>query len=423
MAGLVARRWALAARSAVPSGARASAAVRHASSDRPEPNQCETLTQIGCRKIYDTDHDLYRESLRSFYTDKVVPYHEEWEDKGEVPRELWTDAGANGMLGVTVPEEYGGLGVDVLYSSINWQEQSYAGTTGPGWALHSEIVCPYIVHYGTEEQKNEYLPKLCSGESISAIAMTEPGAGSDLQGMRTSAVKDGDDYILNGSKVFITNGWLADLVIVCAKTDPAAGAKGISLFLVDANLPGFKKGKKLKKMGMKAQDTAELFFEDVRVPKSALLGKEGMGFIYLMKELPQERLLIADMGISAAEACYEWTRAYINERKAFGSTLSKLQTIQHKMAEMKTEIVVGRNFADNCLKLHAAGKLDNETASMAKYWLTDLQNKVANDCVQLHGGWGYMWEYPVARAFVDGRVQPIYGGTNEIMKELIARSI
>jgi len=279
------------------------------------------------------------------------------------------------------------------------------------------------VHYGTEEQKNEYLPKLCSGESISAIAMTEPGAGSDLQGMRTSAVKDGDDYILNGSKVFITNGWLADLVIVCAKTDPAAGAKGISLFLVDANLPGFKKGKKLKKMGMKAQDTAELFFEDVRVPKSALLGKEGMGFIYLMKELPQERLLIADMGISAAEACYEWTRAYINERKAFGSTLSKLQTIQHKMAEMKTEIVVGRNFADNCLKLHAAGKLDNETASMAKYWLTDLQNKVANDCVQLHGGWGYMWEYPVARAFVDGRVQPIYGGTNEIMKELIARSI
>ena len=366
---------------------------------------------------------MYREMLRNFYDEKVVPFHEEWEDKGEVPRELWTDAGANSMLGVTMPEEYGGLGVDILYSSVNWQEQSYAGTTGPGWALHSEIVCPYILNYGTDEQKQEYLPKLCSGEYISAIAMTEPGAGSDLQGMKTTAIKDGDDYILNGSKVFITNGWLADLVIVCAKTDPTKGAKGISLFLVEAGTPGFTKGKKLKKMGMKAQDTAELFFEDVRLPKSALLGKEGAGFMYLMEELPQERLLIADMGVAAAEACYEWTRDYVKQRKAFGKTLSNLQTIQHKLAEMKTDIVVGRTFADHCLELHAAGKLDNGMASMAKYWLTDLQNKVADDCVQLHGGWGYMWEYPVCRAYVDGRVQSIYGGSNEIMKELIARSI
>ena len=235
--------------------------------------------------------------------------------------------------------------------------------------------------------------------------------------------QDGDDYIINGSKTFITNGWLADMVIVCAKTDPTKGAKGISLFVIDTKTPGFKKGKKLKKMGMKAQDTAELFFEDMRVPASALLGEEGKGFVYLMTELPQERLLIADMGIAAAEACYEWTRDYIKERKAFGSNLAKLQTIQHKMAEMKTEIVVGRTFCDHCLVLHNEGKLDNQTASMAKYWLTDTQNKVANDCVQLHGGWGYMWEYPVARAFVDGRVQQIYGGTNEIMKELIARSI
>jgi alkylation response protein AidB-like acyl-CoA dehydrogenase len=306
---------------------------------------------------------------------------------------------------------------------VNWQEQSYAGTTGPGWALHSEIVCPYILNYGTDEQKQEYLPKLCSGEYISAIAMTEPGAGSDLQGMKTTAIKDGDDYILNGSKVFITNGWLADLVIVCAKTDPTKGAKGISLFLVEAGTPGFTKGKKLKKMGMKAQDTAELFFEDVRLPKSALLGKEGAGFMYLMEELPQERLLIADMGVAAAEACYEWTRDYVKQRKAFGKTLSNLQTIQHKLAEMKTDIDDGRTFADHCLELHAAGKLDNGMASMAKYWLTDLQNKVADDCVQLHGGWGYMWEYPVCRAYVDGRVQSIYGGSNEIMKELIARSI
>ncbi len=241
--------------------------------------------------------------------------------------------------------------------------------------------------------------------------------------MKTTAIKDGDDYILNGSKVFITNGWLADLVIVCAKTDPTKGAKGISLFLVEAGTPGFTKGKKLKKMGMKAQDTAELFFEDVRLPKSALLGKEGAGFMYLMEELPQERLLIADMGVAAAEACYEWTRDYVKQRKAFGKTLSNLQTIQHKLAEMKTDIVVGRTFADHCLELHAAGKLDNGMASMAKYWLTDLQNKVADDCVQLHGGWGYMWEYPVCRAYVDGRVQSIYGGSNEIMKELIARSI
>jgi long-chain-acyl-CoA dehydrogenase len=391
--------------------------------ERPEPNVCDSLLQIGSRRIYSQEHDMYREMLRNFYDEKVVPFHEEWEDKGEVPRELWTDAGANSMLGVTMPEEYGGLGVDILYSSVNWQEQSYAGTTGPGWALHSEIVCPYILNYGTDEQKQEYLPKLCSGEYISAIAMTEPGAGSDLQGMKTTAIKDGDDYILNGSKVFITNGWLADLVIVCAKTDPTKGAKGISLFLVEAGTPGFTKGKKLKKMGMKAQDTAELFFEDVRLPKSALLGKEGAGFMYLMEELPQERLLIADMGVAAAEACYEWTRDYVKQRKAFGKTLSNLQTIQHKLAEMKTDIVVGRTFADHCLELHAAGKLDNGMASMAKYWLTDLQNKVADDCVQLHGGWGYMWEYPVCRAYVDGRVQSIYGGSNEIMKELIARSI
>ena len=368
-------------------------------------------------------NSAYRESVRNFYQEKLVPFHEEWEEQGQVPRELWQDAGANGMLCVTVPEEYGGMGLDVLFASINWQEQSYAGTSGPGWYLHSEIVAPYLVHYGTEEQKQRWLPPMCTGDVITAIAMTEPGAGSDLQGMKTTAIKDGDDYIINGSKVFITNGWLSDMVIVCAKTDPAKGAKGISLFVVDTTTPGFIKGKKLKKMGMKAQDTAELFFEDMRVPQSALLGEEGKGFAYLMTELPQERLLIADIGIAAAEACYEWTREYIKERKAFGSTIASLQTVQHKMAEMKTEIVVGRTFCDHCLVLLNEGKLDNETASMAKYWLTDTQMKVANDCVQLHGGWGYMWEYPVARAFVDGRAQQIYGGTNEIMKQLIARSI
>ena len=273
------------------------------SSERPEPQQVDSLLQIGTRRIYDSTHDQYRESVRNFYQDKLVPFHEEWENNGECPRELWQDAGANGMLSVTVPEEYGGMGLDILFASINWQEQSYAGTTGPGWALHSEIVAPYLVHYGTEEQKQQWLPQMVSGDAITAIAMTEPGAGSDLQGMRTTAIKDGDDYIINGSKTFITNGWLSDMVIVCAKTDPSKGAKGISLFVVDTKTPGFKKGKKLKKMGMKAQDTAELFFEDMRVPSSALLGEEGKGFVYLMTELPQERLLIADMGIAAAEAC------------------------------------------------------------------------------------------------------------------------
>jgi alkylation response protein AidB-like acyl-CoA dehydrogenase len=366
---------------------------------------------------------MYRELCRNFYADNVTPFHDEWEQQGNVSREVWKQAGDQGLLGVTVPEEYGGLGLDAKYAAVHWEEQSYAFATGPGFALHSEIVCPYLVHYGTEEQKQNLLPQLISGEMISAIAMTEPGAGSDLQGMRTTALKDGDDYVINGSKTFITNGYLSDLVIICAKTDPTKGAKGISLFAVETNTPGFIKGNKLKKVGMKAQDTAELFFEDMRVPSSCLLGAEGDGFKYLMQELPQERLLIADQGIAAAEACFEETRRYVHERKAFGKPISDLQTIKHKLAELKTEIVVGRTFADRCIELLADGKLDNATASMAKYWLTDLQTKVADDCVQLHGGWGYMWEYPVARAFADGRVQRIYGGTNEIMKELIGRGI
>ena len=361
---------------------------------------------------------------RKFFEDEAVPFHDQWEKDGEVSRDLWRKAGQNGLLGTTMPAEYGGAEADILYAAIVWEEQSYSGCTGPGFALHSEIVMPYLLHYGTEEQKQKFLPPLISGEHIGAIAMSEPAAGSDLQGMRTTAAKsaDGSHYVLNGSKTFITNGWLADQVIVCAKTDPSAGAKGISLFVVEEGMEGFKKGRKLNKMGMKAQDTAELFFEDVKVPAENLLGPENKGFMLLMQELPQERLLIADMGLAAAEACFEWTRSYVKERKAFGRELVNLQTIQHKMAEMKTELTVGRAFADRCLDLHKDGKLDNATASMAKYWLTDLQDKTANDCVQLHGGWGYMWEYPVCRAFVDGRVQRIYGGTNEIMKELIART-
>eukprot|EP00286_Rhodomonas_abbreviata_P005971 CAMPEP_0181326580 /NCGR_PEP_ID=MMETSP1101-20121128/21585_1 /TAXON_ID=46948 /ORGANISM="Rhodomonas abbreviata, Strain Caron Lab Isolate" /LENGTH=324 /DNA_ID=CAMNT_0023435065 /DNA_START=296 /DNA_END=1270 /DNA_ORIENTATION=+ len=320
-----------------------------------------------------------------------------------------------------MPEEYGGMGLDAKYAAVHWEEQSYANTTGPGWTLHSEIVAPYLLHYGNEEQKEKYLPRMASGEIITAIGMTEPGAGSDLAGMRTTATRDGTDFILNGSKTYITNGFLSDMVIVCAKTDPEKGAKGISLFLVDANTPGFEKGKVLNKMGMKAQDTCELFFEDCRIPESALLGELNKGFIYLMSELPQERLLIAIQAISSAEACYEWTREYVKDRKAFGSSLTNLQTVRHRLAAMKTECVVGRTFADQCVDLHANGRLDNSTASMAKYWLTDLQTKIADEAVQLHGGAGYMWEYNVARAYSDGRVARIYGGANEIMKELISR--
>lgn len=284
---------------------------------------------------------------------------------------------------------------------------------------------PYILHHGSKEQIEKFIPQLAAGNWIGAIAMTEPSAGSDLQGIRTTAKKVGDDWLLNGSKVFITNGWLSDVVIVVALTNPSAKspAHGISLFLVENGMPGFRKGKKLNKIGLKAQDTAELFFDDVRLPASALLGEVNKGFYYLMQELPQERLLISIIAAAACEFMFEETRKYVRERKAFGKYLANIQTIQHKLAELKTEICIGRNFVDHCLEIHSQRGLDSEQASMAKYWLSDLQNKVATECLQLHGGWGYMWEYPIARAFVDARVQPIYGGSNEIMKELIARKI
>ena len=392
---------------------------------RPEAQCADTLTQIGIRKVFEYEHDQYRELCRNFYDEHVVPFHDEWEKDQMVPRELWKKAAEHGLLCTSVPEEYGGMGLDFLYSAVNLEEQAYSNCTGPGWFLHNDIVAPYIVHYGSEEQKQKYLPAMCAGDCISAIAMTEPGAGSDLAGMRTTAIKDEatGDYILNGSKTYITNGFMSDLVIVAAKTHPDAGAKGVSLFLVDAGLEGFSKGNPLNKTGMKAQDTSELFFEDVRLPASALLGEENHGFVYLMTELPQERLVVAEMALASAEACFEWTRTFLKERNAFGAPLTNKQTIQHRLATMKTEITVGRTFADNCLQLLRDKQLDNATASMAKYWLTDLQSKVADECVQLHGGAGYMWEYPVAKAWADGRVSRIYGGSNEIMKELIARDI
>lgn len=392
---------------------------------RKETAQAENMMEIGTRKIFNEDYDMFRQSVRKFFNEEVAPHQEEWEKQGQVSREVWLKAGSLGLLGVNCPAEFGGVGGDWLSSSIVIEEQSYVNSSGCGFPLHSEIVMPYICNYGTKEQIEKYIPRMVAGSCIGAIAMTEPGAGSDLQGIRTSARRDGSDWILNGSKVFITNGYMADVVIVVAVTNSSAksNAHGISLFLVDAGTPGFKKGRKLQKIGLKSQDTAELFFDDVRLPASALLGKENGGFYLLMKELPQERLLIAVGGMALCEWMFEETRSYIKQRKAFGKTLSSLQTIQHKMAEMKTEICVARAFMDNVNKIHNDTKLDSEMASMAKYWVSDLQNRIATQCLQLHGGWGYMWEYPIAKAFADSRVQPIYGGSNEIMKELIARKI
>ncbi|CAL8390510.1 unnamed protein product [Boreogadus saida] len=392
---------------------------------RPETSSAKTLMDVGTRRIFSEDHDLFRESARRFFQEEVVPHHSEWEKAGQVSRELWEKAGEQGLLGVMTPEEQGGIGGDLLSAAVVWEEQMYCNCTGPGFALHSDIVMPYISNYGNAEQVERFIPPMAAGKCISAIAMTEPGAGSDLQGVRTHAKRDGSDWILNGNKVFITNGWMCDLVVVVTVTDREAktAAHGISLFLVEDGMKGFQKGRKLDKIGLKAQDTAELFFEDVRLPASALLGELNKGFYYLMNELPQERLLIADMAIASCEFMFEETRNYVMQRKAFGKTIAHLQTVQHKLAEMKTEICVGRAFLDSCLQLHGEKRLDSSTASMAKCWASDLQNKIATQCVQMHGGWGYMMEYPIAKAFVDSRVQPIYGGTNEIMKELIARTI
>jgi alkylation response protein AidB-like acyl-CoA dehydrogenase len=375
------------------------------------------------RTLFSSEHELFRESVRKFFEQEAVPFHAQWEKDGHIDRALWNKAGEAGMLCSHIPEEYGGMSADFLYSAVVIEEQARLGLTGVGFSLHSDIAAPYILHYGSEAQKQHYLPKMVSGEVVTAIAMTEPGTGSDLQGVKTTAVLDGDEYVINGSKTFITNGWLADMVIVVAKTDPKGGAKGISLFLVDANTPGFSKGKRLEKVGMKAQDTSELFFQDVRVPKENLLGKEGMGFIYLMQELPQERLTVGVGAIASAEAAIKWTLDYTRERKAFGRAVSDFQNTRFKLAEMTTEVQVGRVFVDRCLELHLNKKLDVPTAAMLKYWGTDLQCKVIDECVQLHGGYGYMWEYPIARAWADSRVQRIYAGTNEIMKEIISRSL
>ena len=371
-----------------------------------------------------SEHEDFRKTARTFYEREVVPHHDQWEQDGIVPRELWLKAGEAGLLCFDVAEEYGGAGVDDFrYNVILSEEQTRANASGPGFSVHTDIIVPYLSSLGTDEQKQRWLPGTVSGEIITAIAMTEPGAGSDLQGIRTTAVDKGDHYLLNGSKTFISNGINADLVIVVARTDPEAGHKGISLLVVERGMEGFERGRNLDKIGLHAQDTAELSFTDVAVPKENLLGEEGQGFIYLMMNLPQERLIIAAQALAAAEAIVEMCIDYAKTREAFGKPIGKFQHNRFLIAEMATEVRVTRAFLDECLRKHLDGNLTAVDASMAKWWATELQNKLVNQGVQLHGGYGYMMEFPIAKAYLDSRISTIYGGTTEIQKEIIGRSL
>ncbi|MEU5880432.1 acyl-CoA dehydrogenase family protein [Spirillospora sp. NPDC047279] len=376
------------------------------------------------REIFTEEHEAFRDMVRSFIQKEIAPYHEQWEKDEIVSRDVWLAAGRQGLLGIEMPEEFGGGGnTDYRYYTIFNEELARASASGPGFAVHNDVVGGYLVQLLNDEQKARWLPGYCSGELITAIAMTEPAAGSDLQGMKTTAVKDGDDYVLNGSKTFITNGILSDLVIVAAKTDPAAGARGVSLLVVERGMTGFERGRNLDKVGMHAQDTAELFFDNVRVPKANLLGEEGMGFIYLMQNLARERLCIAVSAVSGSESAFEQTLEYCKTREAFGRPIGKFQHNRFTLAEMKTEITVSRAFVDQCIAKEIKGELSAEEASMAKYWTTEMLKTVVDRCVQLHGGYGYMNEYPIAKAYQDVRIQTIFGGTTEIMKEIIGRSL
>ena len=375
------------------------------------------------RSVYLEEHEQFRNSVRRFLETEAVPYHGQWEKDGQIDRALWNKAGEHGFLAPTVPEEYGGVGVDFRYNAIVNEECWRLGLSGLGFTLHSDIAVPYILNHGSDYLKDKYLPGCLSGEIVTAIAMTEPGTGSDLQGVKTQAVRDGDDYVVNGSKTFITNGQQADLVILVCKTDASAGAQGISLLLVEAGTPGFEKGTNLEKIGMKAQDTSELFFQDVRVPKENLLGEEGNGFAYLMEELPQERLNIAIGAMATCDSILEQTVTYVKERKAFGKAIASFQNTQFKLAELDAKITAMRVFVDHCLALHIDGKLATVMASKAKLLTTELQDRVVDECLQLHGGYGYMWEYQIARAYADSRVQRIYGGTSEVMKLIIGREL
>lgn len=378
------------------------------------------------RTIFDETHDQFRSAFRGWLDDRVVPNHEEWENEGITPRDLWIDAGKQGFLGLTVPESYGGGGTnDYRFAAIMTEEIGTTGVigSGNGITLHNDIVLPYYLELANDEQKKRWLPGMCTGEIVGALGITEPNTGSDVAGVRTTAVKKGGAYIVNGAKTFISNGINSDLVITVAKTDPDKGHRGFSLLIVERGMKGFERGRNLDKLGMHAQDTAELFFNDVEVPEENLLGEEGMGFVYLMTNLAQERLGIAVGAIAVADAAVKWTLDYTKERKAFGQSISQFQNSKFLLAELATEVQIAQVYVDRCVELHCEAKLSAEQAAAAKYWCTELQNKVVDRCLQLHGGYGYMREYPIARAWADSRIQTIYGGTTEIMKEIVGRSL
>lgn len=375
------------------------------------------------RTLFDESHNLFRETAARFVDDHIAPHHAQWERDGQISREAWTKAGDAGLLCTSVPEAYGGPGADFLYGTIVMEELSRIGATGPGFGLHSDIVCPYIIHYGTEEQKREWLPKMVSGEAIGAIAMTEPAAGSDLQGIKTRARTEDDHLVINGQKVFITNGQMCDFVILACKTNPEEGARGVSLVIVETNREGFRRGRNLEKIGWKAQDTSELFFDDVRVPQTNLLGTEGGGFGQLMEQLAQERLIQAIKCTATLEAALDWTVEYVQDRKAFGRSIAAFQNTRFSLANVKSQTTMLRVFVDRCIEVHLNGELDAVDAAMAKMLSAEMMCELLDDCLQLFGGYGYMWEYPIARAWADARMSRIAGGTGEIMREIIGRSL
>jgi acyl-CoA dehydrogenase len=375
------------------------------------------------RNIFSQEHEMWRESVRKFVEKEIVPHHDRWEKEGIVPRELWLKAGEAGMLCCTVPEEYGGLGLDYLFDAVVYEELWRVGASGPGFLIHTDLVATYILSFGSEEQKRHWLPKMVRGEAIGSLGMTEPHAGSDLKAVRTQAVRDGDEFVINGQKVFISNGQLCDVIVLATKTDSQAGAHGVTLFLVDAATPGFNRGQNLEKLGMKAQDTSELFFDNMRIPESAMLGGEGQGFKLMMTKLPQERLAQAIRSATVTEVMLEWTVDYTAERQAFGQSIGDFQNTQFVLADLKARSVMARVFTDKCIDLFMKGELDPVDAAMAKMVTSELHCETADKCLQLFGGWGYMWEYPICRAYADARIVKIAGGSIEIMKTIIAREM
>ena len=375
------------------------------------------------RSLFREEHEIWRTTVRRFVEKEIVPFHAQWEHDGIVPRELWLKAGAQGMLCCTVPEEFGGLGLDYLFDVVVFEELWRIGASGPGFLIHTDLVATYILSFGTEEQKRSWLPKMVRGEAIGSLGMTEPHAGSDLKAVRTQAVRDGNEFVINGQKVFISNGQLCDVVVLATKTDNGAGANGITLFLVESDRAGFSRGRNLEKLGMKAQDTSELFFENVRVPPSNMLGAEGRGFPQMMTNLAQERLAQAIRSATVVETVIEWTVDYTAERKAFGQTIADFQNTQFVLADLKARSTMARVFTDKCIDLFMQGKLDAVDAAMAKLVTSELHCEAVDKCLQLFGGWGYMWDYPICRAYADARVVKIAGGSVEVMKTIIARDM